>query len=60
MDPSLGRDENGHIRGSVTGFDSAFGSIQDLDRVVYEPAHNSLIAAWKAGLNLFRALVGQP
>jgi capsid protein len=57
VNPSLGGDENGHVRGSVAGLDSAFSSIQDLHRVVYESAHNSLIEATSRCLNLFRALV---
>ena len=32
--PTLGGDENGHVRGSVAGLDSAFGGIQDLRGVV--------------------------
>ncbi len=34
VNPTLGSDQNGHVRGSVAGLDSAFGSIQDLHRVV--------------------------
>jgi hypothetical protein len=34
MNPPLGGDENGHVRGSVAGLDSAFSSFQDLRGVV--------------------------
>jgi hypothetical protein len=34
VNPSLGGDENGHVRGSVAALDSALGSVQDLHGVV--------------------------
>ncbi len=35
--------EDGHVRGSVAGLHNVFGGVENLDRVVYKPAHNSLI-----------------
>ena len=43
----------GHLRGSVPGFSSAFRSIQNLHRVVYELAHKSLIGASRRTLKLY-------
>jgi hypothetical protein len=50
--------QDSHIRGSVPGFTSAFGSIEDLHRVVYEPAHKSLIGASRRTLKLFGRIYG--
>ena len=57
VNPPFRGDEDGHVRGSVAGLGSAFSSIQNLHRVVYESAHNSLIEAANRRLNLFETLV---
>jgi len=51
--PSLSADQNGHFRRSVAGTHCVFRRIEDLNGVVDEPAHKSLIGTVEWSLNVF-------
>jgi hypothetical protein len=51
--PSLSADQDSHVRRSVAGLHCVFRRIEDLNGVVYEPAHEFLIGAGERSLNVF-------
>ena len=52
-DPSLSANQDGHLGRLVAGSGGIFRCIEDLRRVVHEPAHKILIGTLEASLKIF-------